>query len=988
MPLDTANKEQKEAITHGDGPLLIVAGAGTGKTRVITERIAWLIMEGKCNVDEVLALTFTEKAAGEMEERVDQLLPYGYVDLWVSTFHSFCEKILKRHALDVGLNSDYKLLNETASWLLVRKNLDRFNLEYYKPLGNPTKFIHALLKHFSRCKDEGIDSVKYLKYAEEIKSDDDDSGFVKKLPLDGLDEFERKELIESEVLRITEIAEAFDVYQQLLIESNAMDFADLISNTVSLLKKRPLILNEYRIKFKYILVDEYQDTNFIQNELIKILSAPKNNLTVVGDDDQSIYRFRGSSIENIMQFKTDFPTAKSIVLTKNYRSTQEILDRAHTFIKQNDPHRLEVTLDINKKLESQIDKKGTVEHLHLDSIENEAITVVNKMLEIKEQDKDAVWNDFAVLVRANNSAAPFVETLSKAKVPYQFLALRGLYNKPIILDIVNYFKLLDNYHESSSVHRVLNFPFLQIDPYDIAKISHYAGKKTLSLFEVIKKIDDVPSLNPETVISIKKITEQIDKDTLRTKDKKLSEIFTAFLYESGYIDFLYKKNDKQSHEDISCLQQFASKISSYESGEDEDGLSNFMSLLQMELDAGDSGTMKFDFDDGPDMVKIMTVHGSKGLEFKYVFIVSLVDRKFPSDERREPIEIPTAMMREKLPEDNFHIEEERRLFYVAMTRAKEKLYFSSAEDYGGARSKKHSRFLIEMGYGNSEDKAVQLKEKNKKEIARPTEDQGGDFELNPSTKFSFSALNMYSRCPYQYYLARVLRLPTFGKPSLTFGDVIHRTLNDFVDYTNKSKADGQSDLFNTSSTEVTGSVMSLQDLYTLYEKNWVDDWYEDKEQKEKYYAVGKEIMKKFHAYYIHEKPVIMMVEQPFKIKIGPYVMSGRIDRVDTVDGGVEIIDYKTGESKGKLTTDDKDQLLLYQIAAEDILQLKPVNLTYHYLNKDEKLSFLGNDKQKQKLKDKWLDKMNQVHAKNFDATPGEHVCKFCDFKGICEFRKM
>jgi len=262
--INNLNKEQKKAVTFGKGPVLIVAGAGTGKTAVLTNRIAYLIKKKQINPEEFLAVTFTEKAAEEMEERVDKMLPYGYVDLWISTFHSFCKKVLEDRGLEIGQSTDFKLLDETASWLFVRQNLKKFKLNFYSPLGNPNKFIHALISHFSRCKDQGIYPESYLKYSAKIKGE------------------QRK--------KTKEIAYAYSQYQKLLLENNFLDFGDLINYCLHLFQKRPLVLEEYRKKFKYILVDEFQDTNWIQYELIKALSAPRNNLMVCADDDQAIYR--------------------------------------------------------------------------------------------------------------------------------------------------------------------------------------------------------------------------------------------------------------------------------------------------------------------------------------------------------------------------------------------------------------------------------------------------------------------------------------------------------------------------------------------------------------------------------------------------------------------------------------------------------------------------------------------------------------------------
>lgn len=989
MPISDCNKEQKQAITHGDGPLLIVAGAGTGKTKVITERIAWLIMENKAKTDEVLALTFTEKAAQEMEERVDRLLPYGYVDLWIMTFHSFCDKILQRHCLDIGLSPDYKLLNETETWLLVRQNLDRFALDYYQPLGNPTKFIHALLKHFSRCKDEGIKPADYLSYAKQLKNDPKKKNdLIKQMDFDSdINESEKQELINTEINRISEVAKAFEVYQQILLENSALDFADLINYVIYLFEKRPQILKYYQKKFKYVLVDEYQDTNYVQNVLVKMLSLPTNNLTVVGDDDQSIYRFRGSSIENIMQFKSDFPDSKEIVLINNYRSAQVILDKAYEFIKQNNPHRLEATLRIDKKLISQTNYSGTVEHLQFDTAENEVNGVINKILQLKQNDLHLEWSDFAILVRANDSAQPFAQALQRAEIPYQFLALRGLYSKEVVMNVFNYFKLLDDYHESSAVYKVLNFPCWKIDHFDIVRIVHYAGKKTVSLFEAMQKINSITGLKDETIVQVRKILAQIESDSLMVKNHKVSEILTAFMYSSGYMKYITQLAEKETMTQISYLNQLMEKIVRFENANPMARLSEFMNLMKMELEAGETGSLRFELDEGPDMVRLMTVHGSKGLEFKYVFMVNLVDRKFPTDERYDPITIPEALLREDLStEEDFHLEEERRLFYVAMTRAKQGLFFTTATDYGGARAKKISRFLIEMGYFPAE------KNNNKKanfeaiKNVQPNE----EITLSIPKKFSFSALNMYARCPRQFYYARVLKIPTFGKASFTFGDVIHKTLKDFVESIFEKKELEQAQLFGELQPDSKKkNKNSLAQLYEMYENNWSDDWYQDPKIKEKYYEEGKKILKIFYQYFQKQNPDVKCLEQPFSLELNGYRITGRIDRIDNVSGGVEIIDYKTGKPKDeKMSSDDKDQLLLYQMATEKSLKLKPINLTYYYLTNGKLVSFLGTDKQLENLKSKWVDRMNKIMDGDFTATPGPFVCPTCEFRDICPFRKI
>ena len=362
MPKYNLNASQQAAVEYTTGPLLIVAGAGTGKTTVISQKICYLLENNLAKPGEILALAFNDKAAEEIQERVDDLVGIGYTEIAISTFHSFCQRILERHAIDIGLSNQFQLLTQTAAWLLVRKNLEKLKLDYYRPVGNPAKHIHELIKHFSKCKDELISPEEYLEYAEGLSK------------ANGTANLEEKS-------RGTELGNAYHAYNQLLLDTAHFDFGDLIYYTNKLFESRPTILERYQNKYKYILVDEFQDVNWAQYNLVRMLArvslssraesrdldnttrdsstalrSGRNDsqmlpqLTVVGDDDQSIYAFRGASVSNILRFNKDFPKAKEIVLNENYRSNQEILDTAYKSIQNNNPDRLEVKLKIDKRL--------------------------------------------------------------------------------------------------------------------------------------------------------------------------------------------------------------------------------------------------------------------------------------------------------------------------------------------------------------------------------------------------------------------------------------------------------------------------------------------------------------------------------------------------------------------------------------------------------------------------------------------------------------
>ncbi|MCK5044366.1 UvrD-helicase domain-containing protein [Candidatus Parcubacteria bacterium] len=994
LSLNKLNKEQKEAVTFGSGSILIVAGAGTGKTTAITNRIAYLVEQGKAKPEEILALTFTDKAAEEMEDRVINLLPIGFVDLWISTFHSFCERVLKEYALDIGLSPDFKLIDETQAWLLVRQNLAKFDLDYYRPLGNPTRFIRALLGHFSRCKDEGIYPEDYLNYSDDLKLNMDGIAVGSK----AVKSKDKKELagIQQESDRIKEVADAYAIYQKLLLDNSALDFGDLINYCLKLFQKRPNILEKYQQKFKYVLVDEFQDTNWAQYELVKLLAVPQDNLTVSADDDQSIYAWRGSSLNNVLQFRKDYPQAKEIILVQNYRSPQNILDLSYSFIQLNNPNRLECQISqefsaiakekgvdlsnfkkIDKKLIAAKEKIGFIENMHFKTLQQETRAVIEKIIQLMKKDKESSFKDFAILVRANNHAEAYCRELERTEIPYQFLASKGLYSKPIILDAISYLKLISDLHESSAVFRVLNFPFFKISYEDIAKISRFSSQKGCSIYETLQQLGLVSGISQESVNKINFFLSLIQKHALLAREKNISEVFIAFLKDSGYLEYLIKREQQEGKKNFDLLNQFFDKIKKFEASQPDPTLNNFINQLDLEIESGEQGSLQFNIEEGPDTVKIMTIHGAKGLEFKYVFLVNLVAQRFPTRERKDPIEIPEKLVKEIISKGDVHLEEERRLFYVGMTRAKKGLFFVWADDYGGTRKKKPSRFLQECGL----------------ELSEPAESSTKDWEAEPfptpklekypiPSHFSYTQLAAFQNCPLQYKFAHILKIPRKGKASFSFGKTMHHTLEDFI----KASQSKQNDLFGNKQ----GSDISHTDLLELYKKNWLDEWYEDKAQKEKYFQQGKRSLQLFFDDFKKKQPKTLIIEnepaleQGFNLKINNDIFIGKIDRIDKIDNGVEIIDYKTGKAAEKLNAADREQLLIYQMAAQEVLGLEPKKLTYYYLTEGKKLSFLGSKEETAKQKEKMMTKIEQIKKGDFSPTPGWQ-CQFCDFKSICEY---
>ncbi len=1025
--LEGLNEEQKKAVTHTNGPLLIIAGAGTGKTTVITKRIAHLIMNEGVKGDEILALTFTNKAAGEMEERIDTLLPYGYVDLWVSTFHGFAQRILEAHALDIGLPADIELLDQTGQWLLVRENFKKFNLDYYRPTNNPTKFIGAMLSHFSKLKDEEITPEAYLEYAESLILAGDDAesskGKSKKkqaAPLAKGGVSRSTDSVDStEASRVMEIAQAYHTYQQLLLDNNKMDFGDLIIYTLRLLRERPHILKQYQQQFKYILVDEFQDTNWAQYDLVKMLALPQNNITVVADDDQSIYRFRGASMSNVIQFAKEFDTATQISLVQNYRSGQEILDISHDFIQINNPNRLEAqsslrgsdsdrsnpvpqsnddgiaasastpprkdtksgNVKINKKLISATKETASIEHLHCKTVSDEARIVVETIRTLKEKDPQATWNDFAILVRANAHAREFEEALTASGIPHLNFSASGLYKTRLIADILSFFDLLDNYHESRAVFRMLNMPFLDIAMDDVIKLTHHASKKRVSLWSCVHEPHQTGITNEASLTELARVRQWLEVYGKKAQNEKPSIVLLDWLRDEGYMEYLQALPDMQSLEQFRLLRAFWDHLRKIEDALDDPRIPHIIETIRQEKESGEEGSLPIDTESGPEMVKVMTIHASKGLEFKYVFVTNMVDRRFPSIGRKDPIAIPDALVKEVLPEGDVHIEEERRLFYVAMTRAKKGLFFTSASNYGGVTKKKLSRFLHELQEVHEPFSVSTQELTTELEHFLPKKVQLVEqkVQLPIPKKFSFTQLRIFNDDPFEYKLQFIYKIPLPGKYVFSYGSSMHNTLQKFFQLVMERNNAQQGNLFGGSSESVeTGKQVSVDELLTIFEQSWIDDWYDSAEQKKEYYQKGRKHLKALHAH-VYEQgnmPQIVALERGFNLRVGSYVILGRVDRIDQLpDGRVRIVDYKTGNPKKKLSEDDKKQLLIYQIAAEEVFGMKVGELVYQYVDANEyeegahQLSFLGSDEEKKAVKEWIITVINEIHQSDFAPNP-------------------
>lgn len=937
------NKEQKDAVEFGEGPLLIIAGAGTGKTTVVTERIKHLISSGKAKPSEILALTFTEKASREMEERVDVIMPYGYTQMWISTFHKFCDRVLRQEAIHIGLNPAYRLLTDTDATMLLRQHLFEFKLDYFRPLGNPTKFIGGILQHFSRLQDEDVSPDQYSAWA---KTE------------------EHKEL-----------ASAYRVYQELKIKEGIMDFGDLITQTLALFRTRKQILSQYQKQFKIVLVDEFQDTNIAQNELVVLLSGKKQNITAVCDDDQSIYKFRGAAVSNVLAFRKHFPKANLIILSQNYRSTQSILDSSYQLIQYNNPDRLEVKEHINKKLTSQRDVKGEWPHLlYLDRVENEADAVA---IEIQKKKKLYQWKDFAILVRANNHAEPFVRALMRHDIPFQFLGPGQLFRQSEIRDLIAYLQILHNFEDSVALFRVYSMDYFNISARDIHALSIYARKQNLSLFEASERVGDVISVSDATKQSISKLVTMIHRHLGLVTKETAGQILFYFLQDTGMMKSILDFQAPIDETKANNISKFFSKLKTYETDHTDASVTAVLDWIELSMELGESPAANDTDWVTNNAVNILSVHSSKGLEFPVVFLVNLVGARFPTIERKEQIPIPDALIKEELPEGDYHLEEERRLCYVGMTRAKDILYMTGANYYGeGKREKKLSPFVYEvMGERIAVTPLQSLSQMSLLDWKKEERQQTEASKPLVITYLSYSQIETFRLCPLHYKLRYILNIPTPPSASLSFGISIHNALRDFYE------------------VHEAGKKVTKDFLLTCLDKRWQKAGYENKRYEEEMRKRGETYLSDYFDREYNSKTRIAALEQPFTVPItseGKSIkIGGKIDRVDIrPDGTVEIIDYKTGRVPSKREVDANLQLSMYALAASSIptipfgRKVGDITLSLYFFDSQTRISTVRTVDQLVQEKAMIIDIAKQIEQSDFHCS-GNQLCKDCEYKLFC-----
>ena len=634
MNLEMLNEQQREAVLHTEGPLLILAGAGSGKTRVLTHRTAYLIEEKGVNPYNIMAITFTNKAAGEMRERIDDMVGYGSESIWVSTFHSTCVRILRRYIDRLGYSTNFTIYDAEDQKTLMKDICKR--LEIDTKLYKEKMFLSVI----SSAKDEMIDPIEF-----ETRAAGD---FTK-----------RKQ------------AMVYKEYQNCLKQNNALDFDDLLLKTVELFKLDKEVLESYQDRFRYIMVDEYQDTNTVQFELIRLLAMKYKNLCVVGDDDQSIYKFRGANIYNILNFEKHFDDAKVIKLEQNYRSTQNILDAANAVISNN----------IGRKEKRLWTDNGEGEKIIFEQVESgyEEADYIARSIAAKVRHGEATYRDCAILYRTNAQSRLFEEKFINLNIPYKIVGGVNFYSRKEVKDLLAYLKTIDNGMDDLAVKRIINVPKRGIGATSINRVSLYAEENGIDFFSALKMAGEIPGL-ARAESKIKPFVLFIQAMKARAEIEGVSKLLKAIIEDTGYVDELEAEGTDEAEARIENINELISKAVAYEEGEENPTLSGFLEEVALVADI-DS------LDENSDYVVLMTLHSAKGLEFPNVYLAGMEDGLFPS------------YMSITSDNADSEIEEERRLAYVGITRAKQHLTITSAKMRmvrGETQYGKVSRFVKEI----------------------------------------------------------------------------------------------------------------------------------------------------------------------------------------------------------------------------------------------------------------------------------------------------
>lgn len=953
------NDAQREAVLHDQGPQMVVAGAGTGKTAVITRRIAGLVAAKKCSPREILALTFTDKAAEEMESRVDQLVPYGFTDSTICTFHAFGDRVLREKGILLGLTPAYTILSSTEQLVFMRQHLFEFPLQALRPLSDPTRHLQLLAGVISRAQDEDVSAEEYLQACRrrlESQAAADPA-------------------LRAAWQKQEEIARVYAVYQEQLQQKGLLDFGGLLQLTLKLFRQHPDILAEYRERYRYILVDEFQDTNAAQFELVRLLAGTDGNLTVVGDDDQSIYKFRGAAISNILQFTRHYPRARLTVLTDNYRSTQPILDAAYRLIQHNNPERLEAKLGLNKKLRSRQEGGEPVRYEPLATVSDEADWVAKEILRRREAEKRP-WSDFAILVRTNRQADPFIRACNVKEIPVRFSGAHGFYQRPEIRLCLSFLRTLADPTAPLPLYDLGASEIYDLPADDLARLAAHSRRHHLSLRETMRQAvsSGLLELSPEGKSAVARLLQDLDTYLDLARRSSAGQVLYHFLTSSGLLVKYTEINNLAADLTIRNWAKLFKQIQRFQEITGQERVLPLVEYLDLANEvAEEAGSAEAE--EETEAVQILTVHRAKGLEFPVVFIVGLAANRFPMANRQPALTLPAELAKEELPTGDQSVAEERRLCYVAVTRAAEALYLTSAKDYGGSRQYKISRFILEaLDLPAAVEPTIktsaleQIRRTQEGMPAKPPEAlkiiQNGDLSL------SFYQVDDYLTCPLKYKYIHLLEVPVLPQHAVFYGKALHTAITTYH------------------RAQLNGIQLAEPDLIEVFLGSWVNAGYISREHEAMRLQAGIDALKLFILKCTSTPIKPTYIEKAFTYKLNQVRVVGRMDRVDVVaPGQAEIVDYKSSEISNQPDADKRTreslQLKIYAQAWYHETGYWPQTVKLYFLDTGLTGSWTVDPEKVEKETAVIQEVAENIKLGLFSATPSVWTCNYCPYRSIC-----
>jgi DNA helicase II / ATP-dependent DNA helicase PcrA len=918
------SEAQRAAVAHDQGPLLIVAGAGTGKTRVLVERYRRLRQEG-VPAERILLLTFTEKAARELLDRVEleDYLPAG--ERFVSTYHAFAQRFLQEEGWLCGIPKAFRIVSEVRKWELMRDVLLERRPPHLFHAQRPYERIGELLKLVERAKQELVSPQEFRVWADANRTADDPVLAAQR-----------------------EAAVVYGDYQERLLAEERLDFDDTIYFSVQLLAAEPSVAARQSQRFTHVMVDEFQDTNFAQSRLLELLAGPDHNLCVVGDDDQSIYKFRGASVANLRRFRAVFPNAAVIRLEENYRSRGPILRAAGRLITE-DPDRLE------KRLTATRGEGRPLNVLTASNVTEEADAVAALVKNAIDEGKYRP-NAIAILLRANAHLHNFARALQRRGVAYQVTGGRGFYQQPEIKDCLAYLRAVDSPDDTVCLMRLLSLPRYAADPLQAGRWSRQARDDGRRFFDLLQESTDEGA---------RRLTDDLRRFNSLALRLGVDDLFYEVMEQTHYLDLERFLGPIERLQVSANVQKLAELVAAYCDEHPDHHLSAYLKHLDA-TEAAQADEEIAPLDETVNAVHLMTVHQAKGLEFGLVVVPHLVEGRFPASRRSEGLTLPNELLKEELPPAELHLAEERRLAYVALTRAREEIVCTLAGRYEGVRDWRPSRFLTPIrGDEARELAASRLLEPptvGLVEVARQVELPLND--APPIAALSYTQVDTYLRCPQMFQYRFVFRLPTRSKPQMQFGRILHEALKDALGSIEREKP------------------LTWAMVDSAYVAAWARERFCAPEQAPSLQDLGRAYLRRAFDAGDLSKPLLL--EQPFSLRVDGLRLTGRIDRVDRhPDGSYEVIDYKTGSAK-KATDLQRDlQLGVYALAAREVFHFDPLSLSYYYLETSDRVTV---DKPRERLEEdrQTIVKVAEgIRAELFPATPDRMKCGGCDFRMLC-----